>query len=416
MLFLACSICATAHAAPASRDGRAQAVFATAKASVIQIRTLLKGSRSQNSLGSGFYVSDNGLVITNYHVVSSHALEPDVYEMEYVASNGERGALQLLASDVLHDLALLQRKGSHLPYLRFQDEAAARGEKLFSLGNPNDLGLSIVEGVNNGLQEHSFYDTLHFTGAINPGMSGGPVVSKSGALVGVNVATMGESRGFLVPAQFARELLAHWNAAPQATTEFEPEITRQLKQHSSALAARFQGKALPVQVEAGYAIPDAADPSIRCWASKSEKEKLFYSVKSYACSGSSNVFVGQGISAGKVSYESMLYQSDQLGPFRFARLLQSEYASRGYFNADPKHFSKFACTDSVIQLQGMRAKAALCLRAYLKYEGLYDLDLRVVSLRADKHALVTKLNLKGVAYEDGMAIVRHYMEALQWNG
>lgn len=416
IVLLALLFAGTAHSAPASPDGHAQLVFAAAKASVVQIRTLLKGSQSQNSIGSGFYVSDDGLVITNYHVVSSHALEPDIYEMEYVASNGERGALSLLAIDVLHDLALLQRTGSRLPYLRFQEQAAARGEKLFSLGNPNDLGLAIVEGVNNGLQEHSFYDTLHFTGAINPGMSGGPVVGKSGDLVGINVATMGESRGFLVPAQYARELLARWRAEPAAPPDFQPEITRQLKLHSSALMARLTRNPLPVQMDEGYTVPDAADPYLRCWANKSDKDKLFFSVRTYSCSGNSNVFVGDGIVVGRVYYESLLYQNDALGSFRFGRLLQKAYEGHNYFNGDIKHFSKFACTDSAIDLNGMPAKAALCVRAYLKYAGLYDFDLRVVSLRESKHALVTKLTLNGVAYEDGMRAVRHYLEALKWNG
>ena len=415
ILLLACFISVAAHSAPANPDGRSQVVFAAAKVSVVQIRTLLKGSQSQNSIGSGFYVSDDGLVFTNYHVVSSHALEPDIYEMEYVAGNGERGGLTLLAIDVLHDLALLQRKGSHLPYLRFQAAPVARGEKLFSLGNPNDLGMVIVEGVNNGLQEHSFYDTLHFTGAINPGMSGGPVVSKSGELVGVNAATMGESRGFLVPAQYARELLARWRATPVAAAEFQPEITRQMKRHSTALVERLTRKPLPVQMDEGYAVPDAADPYIRCWASKSDKEKLFFSARFYNCSGRSNLYIGQGINMGSVAYESMLYQNDTLGPFRFGRLLQKAYGGQESFNADIKHFSKFACTDSVVDLNGMPAKAALCLRTYRKYAGLYDIDLRVVSLRESKHALVTKLNLNGVSYEDGMRMVRHYMGALKWN-
>jgi len=415
ILLLACLVSITAHSAPASPDSQAQVVFAAAKVSVVQIRTLLKGSQSQNSVGSGFYVSDDGLVVTNYHVVSSHALEPDIYEMEYVAGNGERGGLTLLAIDVLHDLALLQRQGSRLPYLRFQANPLVRGEKLFSLGNPNDLGMVIVEGVNNGLQEHSFYDSLHFTGAINPGMSGGPVLDKSGELVGINVATMGESRGFLVPALYARELLARWRATPVAVAEFQPEITRQMKLHSGALLERLTRTPLPVQLDEGYTVPDAADPYIRCWASKSDKEKLFFSVKSYSCSGNSNVFIGQGINMGSVFYGSKLYENDSLDSFRFGRLLGKAYAERDDFNADIKHFSKFACTDSAVDLNGMPAKAALCVRGYLKYAGLYDFDLRIVSLRESKHALVTKLNLDGVAYEDGMRMVRHYMEAIKWN-
>ncbi len=415
ILLLTCFIPVAAHSEPTGLNSQAEVVFAATKVSVVQIRTLLKGSKSQNSIGSGFYVSDDGLVITNYHVVSSHALEPDIYEMEYVGVNGERGELTLLAIDVLHDLALLQRKGSSLPYLRFQSDPAVRGEELFSLGNPNDLGMVIVEGVYNGLREHSFYDTLHFTGAINPGMSGGPVVGKSGELVGVNVATMGESRGFLVPAKYALELLARWRATPEAVAEFQPEITRQVKLHSNALVERLTRAPLPVQADSGYAIPDAADPYIRCWANKSDKEKLFFNLRSYSCSGRSSVFVGQGIDIGSVFYESMLYESDTLDPFRFARLLEKGYGSQSGFSGDIKQFGKFSCTDSLLELNGLPAKAALCFRAYRKYTGLYDFSLRVASLRQGNKALVTKLNLEGFTYEDGMRMVKHYMGALKCN-
>lgn len=416
LLFI-CLIPAAAHAVPAEHDGRAQAVFASVKDSVVQIRTLLKGSQSQNSIGSGFYVSDDGLIITNYHVVSSHVLEPKSYEMEYVAGKGERGALTLLAIDVVHDLALLQRQGSGLPWLRIHAGAVARGERLFSLGNPNDLGLVIVDGVNNGLREHSFYDSIHFTGAINSGMSGGPVVSKTGELVGINVATMGESRGFLVPAQFARELLARWRAAPVATTEFEPEITRQLKLHSAALVERLTRKPLPVQVDAGYTVPDAADPYMRCWANETNDPKLFFGARSYNCSGDSDLYVGEGINTGSVYFESRLYQSDKLGPFRFGRILEKAYARQDEYSSDVarKHFSKYACTDSQVDLNGMQGKAVFCLRAYKKFTGLYDFRLKVVTLRESKRALVTRLKLSGVTHEDGMRMVKHYMGALKWN-
>ena len=68
---------------------------------------------------------------------------------------------------------------------------------------------TIVEGTYNGLVEHSYTDRIHFTGALNPGMSGGPAVTAGGAVVGVNVATRrgGQLISFLVPARFAEALL-----------------------------------------------------------------------------------------------------------------------------------------------------------------------------------------------------------------
>ena len=419
VLMMLISFMPVAHAVPTDVDGRAQEVFGLVKNSVVQIRTLLRGSQSQTSIGSGFYVSDDGLIITNYHVVSSHALEPKTYEMEYVASNGERGTLTLLAIDVLHDLALVQRSGSRMPFLSFNAGSVAKGERLFSLGNPLDLGLTIVDGVNNGLREHSFYDTIHFTGAINPGMSGGPVVAKSGELVGINDATMGESIGFLVPARFAGDLLARWKSSHAAPPkEFLPEITRQLKVHSSALVARLTSKPLPVQNEEGFDVPDAPDPYMRCWADESNDPKVFYSVRSYVCMGTSDVYVDEGIKMGDVSFVNQLYKSDKLDSYRFAHVLEQVLdkhrdPDKDSNNTNRKNFSRFACNDSIVQLNGKPVKAALCLRAYRKFKGLYDIKLRVVTLRPGKRAMVSMLNLSGVGYDDGMRVVRYYMGALK---
>ena len=60
----------------------------------------------------------------------------------------------------------------------------AHGARLYSIGNPHDLGISIVEGTHNGLLRHTLYPRIHFTGPINPGMSGGPTITPEGAVVG----------------------------------------------------------------------------------------------------------------------------------------------------------------------------------------------------------------------------------------
>ena len=65
------------------------------------MRTLLKSGRTQSSVGSGFMVGTTNLVLTNYHVVSQMALDPDVYTGEYVDTNGKSGPVELLAVDAL---------------------------------------------------------------------------------------------------------------------------------------------------------------------------------------------------------------------------------------------------------------------------------------------------------------------------
>jgi S1-C subfamily serine protease len=75
---------------------------------LVQVRTLLAQQDSQSSVGSGFVVSEDGLIVSNFHVVSQAALEPEAYRLRFVGADGRKGSLQILALDVRRDLSLLR--------------------------------------------------------------------------------------------------------------------------------------------------------------------------------------------------------------------------------------------------------------------------------------------------------------------
>ena len=114
-----------------------------------------------------------------------------------------------MAIDVANDLALVRVDHHDQPFFEFDERAVhgelPKGERLYSMGNPLDLGFTIVEGTYNGLVDRSYNERVHFSGALNPGMSGGPTVTAEGLVVGINVAKRmgGELVSFLVPARFA---------------------------------------------------------------------------------------------------------------------------------------------------------------------------------------------------------------------
>ena len=108
---------AAAVAAPAasadptllSRDARR--IYELSRDKLVQIRTLLRNANTQASIGSGFFVSADGLIVTNFHVASQLALEPERYRGVYVTMEGQEGEVELLAFDVQRDLAVLRAKG-----------------------------------------------------------------------------------------------------------------------------------------------------------------------------------------------------------------------------------------------------------------------------------------------------------------
>ena len=221
---------AAADAASAPVSFSARKVYEQARTQLVQIRTVLKGRGSQTSVGSGFFVSAEGHIVTNFHVVSQAALKPDYHDLVYVTADGREAPLQILQLDVLHDLALLRAgdavavaaaagavagaasgvapaPGRSFDALAFRAEARplSQGERIYSLGNPLDVGFAVAEGTYNGVVRRGFYPQIFFGGALSAGMSGGPALDQEGRVVGINVARRvdGEQVSFLVRASSA---------------------------------------------------------------------------------------------------------------------------------------------------------------------------------------------------------------------
>src|SRR5205085_6929383 len=122
--------------APVSLSARK--VYEQARSQLVQIRTVLKGQASQTSVGSGFIVTKDGLIVTNFHVVSEAALKPERHDLVYVTADGREAPLQILQLDVLHDLALLKaadaagRSFDALPF-RPESQTLSQGERIYSL-------------------------------------------------------------------------------------------------------------------------------------------------------------------------------------------------------------------------------------------------------------------------------------------
>ena len=163
-----------AHAAPDASSG-AEGIYAAAAPRLLQIRTLVADADRQASIGSGFLVSSDGLAITNYHVVSQAALEPKTYRLEYAAADGSRGGVTLLGIDLPNDLAIIRLDKSDrqsAPFFTFDETAIGRGlpkgERLYSMGNPLDLGFTVNEGTYNGLVGRSYNERIHLPGHSTP--------------------------------------------------------------------------------------------------------------------------------------------------------------------------------------------------------------------------------------------------------
>jgi len=171
-------------------------------------------------LGSGFFIHSSGYILTNAHVIR------DAREIRVLTSSNEDLPVTIIATDPVYDLALLKvdQPGRRFPALAMGDsDAAAVGDFVIAVGNPLGLGHSVSFGIVSqthrnlsGVSEEEgrAAEFIQIDAAINPGSSGGPLVTLSGAWVGVNTAgaVQAQNIGFTVPsnqvAEFIEDVLA----------------------------------------------------------------------------------------------------------------------------------------------------------------------------------------------------------------
>lgn len=166
---------------------------------IIQIAT-------STGTGTGFYLKEFDMIITNDHVVSENA------EVTIAGKAFDKSLSRVWYTDRKHDLAFLEApKGIELPEIRLgQYEALHDGDSVLAIGHPYGLNYTATQGVISKVDR--IRDGLKFIqidAAINPGNSGGPLVNMSGEVIGVNsfIIRGGDNLGFALPVNYLREAL-----------------------------------------------------------------------------------------------------------------------------------------------------------------------------------------------------------------
>jgi serine protease Do len=396
----------------------ARSVLDRARPSIVQIKGFFGSNTAQAFHGTGFAVAPGGILLTNYHVVAEHVLYPEKYRLEFRTPEGSTGAVSVLAVDVRHDLAVVRAKGFDAPPLALDTTVPAKGVRAYSIGFPLDVGLTITEGVSNGRVEDSFEQRIHYSGAINGGMSGGPAFNASGQVIGINVSgyRFEQLVSFLVPALHARALITRALGETLDAAQAKKEVHSQLHAHADSLLGaldRGAGAALPVQKIAGYFLPAKLGDFVDCSASGDPAPDQPVRTERISCSAKAGLYVQQGLYSGDIRYSHYVLTTEKLGPLRFAnRLAALASASGGY--GSRRHVSPFTCRDSVVALRGFDAKVLVCTRGLRNFDGLYDITVRVVSLNEDARGFASHIDIYGVPFEAGMRLVRRYVQAMRW--
>lgn len=181
---------------------------------VVQVRT-------PGGLGSGFFVTEDGHLITNFHVIEGETkISVEVYhQRKGQLERKNYKDVRIVAINKFADLALMKVEDPDGP--KFQrvllgdTERTAVGERLFAIGSPLGLERTVTEGILSTKTRQMGGDLyLQTTAQINPGNSGGPLFNLRGEVVGVNnmKVTSGEGLGFSIPVEQVKWFLNHRDA------------------------------------------------------------------------------------------------------------------------------------------------------------------------------------------------------------
>jgi len=413
-VLLLASIASSVGAQPASPT--TAEIFKQFSEHVVKIEVVETASAAKASVGTGFFASSRGHIVTNYHVVSKLIHSPDRYRIEVTGASGLTGPAEVLGVDVVYDLAVLRSNNRPKGFLTLESKPVEQGTRLYSLGHPRDLGLTIVEGTYNGLLQHTLYPKVHFTGSLNPGMSGGPTLTHAGKVVGINVATEGEQISFLVPAERALALLERTSKVDKpAAGSFLADVGRQIQANQARYLDGMFSKATPSVALGPYSLPTKPADFFRCWADALRRKELPYVVVTHDCSTDDFIFVSSEQSSGIVRFYHQLLSTDELNPAQFFALYSTQVqAGNVAAFGNEEEVTPFRCQTRNVQTQTGKLKAVLCMRQYVKLPGLYDAVFRAATLGSRNVGLVTTLSLSGVSFENIQALTRRYIEDIKW--
>lgn len=190
-----------------------------------------KGTQErQVGAGSGFFVGQRGLIMTNKHVV-----ERDDVSYTAVTNDGKKYPAKVLARDPVNDLALVKIEGSGFPTLVLGDSSQVKlGQTVVAIGNAlgefrNTVSKGIISGLSRSITANGALSgpeelsgLIQTDAAINPGNSGGPLLSLTGDVIGINTAVAGGAQniGFALPVNLGKRVLEQYQTKGKISYPF----------------------------------------------------------------------------------------------------------------------------------------------------------------------------------------------------
>ncbi len=407
-------------------------VFEDLKYAVFKLKSAISPESPKASYGTAFVIDKkNSYLATNYHVVSSAVLEDENYKI-YLVDQKKSYPAKIISLDVVHDLALIQVKGFDFKKeIPFAKKAPAQGELIYSVGQPEDLNMSIVSGTFNGEINHGAYSVVHMSSPINSGMSGGPTVNGQSQLVGINVSRLVGSQNisFSVPARFLTKMIEDQSQAVKNQVAEKPKTGKK-----SQLVKLIEGQLIDLQASLtkdfvdnsgqGFSVGEwtvnQSPESLKCWSDQQKNKEVGYQTFKQVCYLDHSAFLADGLNTGSYEVNYTTISSNSLNGFRFFRILNNMYnggSFQFFFFSNSDKYTKYSCFDQrMLNRNGIPFQVNVCARGYHDFKDILNVEIKAVSLNANGDEIVMKAELRGFVIENVKSILKILLDNIDRGG
>ena len=394
-----------------------QQIFEKTRPSVVEVVTKSNGDEGVVSRASGFLAFKNDIVVTNYHAITEVVFEGVDHQLEIVTASGKHVQAQVIAVDVRNDLALLKIAESlKAPLLQIRNATPKKGEQGYSMGKPGSYQQLIVGGTFNGTTENASVPKLIFSGAINPGMSGGPTLDANGLVVGINVATSRNNQllGLAVPVQELQRLVENSNLNVGSNSDLKTIIAKQLAKFGEQQLQLTDKSDLPVRNLGPFEVMADLAPERLCRTLQNNNKELFYKVVELRCSSQDGLYVMQDVYAGHIATGAIWFDGSNLNTWRLAAIVERRLSELRTVGREDENEKPWQCKEERISTHSkVTVHLIACKRPVRDLPGLFDFRFRYTPLIAGTNALIVGIRLSGFDESTAKRVIKKSLANLQ---
>jgi serine protease Do len=160
-------------------------------------------------------------------------------------------------------------------------------------------------------------------------------------------------------------------------------------------------------------VPVPDDALARCWGRGREPDFKAFDLERTDCQIDSHVFAGD-FNTGYIRLRYEAYNAPKLGPLRFSAMYSQSFANEYFSTRGSRKATPAECSERFIETGGMPMRAVVCMSAYRKLPGLYDVSVLTMSVNQSTRGVQGRMDAQGVSFENGLKLVAHYLAGFKW--